>query len=312
MAHLPAARQEARSASLVRLDHELIDAGDGRRLDRFGERVVDRPSPAAVGLRRADPRGWQAADLRWERSAGGGGRWWPGDALGLAWQVRAGSFRLEMRPTSSGQLGCFPEHAPTWDWLARWSAAEVAAGRPCRILHLFAYTGGATLAAAAAGAAVTHVDAQRTVVAWARRNAAISGLQDAPVRWIVDDAVAFAGREVRRGRRYEAVVLDPPSYGHGPGGRTWQIAEALPGLLQVCLVLGGEESGNQPLGGEAGLRALLLTCHSPGLGPQELATLVRGAWPGLAAGRLEAGPLELRTRDGRALPAGASVRVGPP
>ncbi len=132
-------------AAPLRLDHELIDVGAGRRLDRFGERLVDRPSPAVSGLERADPRAWAAADLRWERGAGGRGRWWPEGAGGTSWEISVGSFRLELRPTSSGQVGCFPEHAAGWAWLAAWSAAEVAAGRPCRILHLFGYTGGATL-----------------------------------------------------------------------------------------------------------------------------------------------------------------------
>lgn len=210
-------------------------------------------------------------------------------------------FRLELRPTASGQVGCFPEHAAGWRWLAALTAAAVAAGRPMRVLNLFAYTGGATLAAAAAGAAVTHVDAQRGVVAWARRNAELSGLAAAPLRWIVDDAAEFAAREWRRGRGYDAVVLDPPTYGHGRPGRTWQIEEMLPALLGTCVALGGPE----------GPPALLLTCHSAGLGPAELEALLRAAWPAGADPAMVSGRLEVAMRDGRALEAGAYVRTGP-
>ena len=215
------------------------------------------------------------------------------------WSVEAGPFRLELRPTASGQVGCFPEHAAGWRWVADAAAAALASGSTWRVLNLFAHTGAATLAAAASGATVTHVDAQRGVVAWARDNAARSGLVEAPVRWIVDDAAAFAARELRRGRTYDAVLLDPPSYGHGRRGRVWQIGPMLPGLLRTCLALGG--------GGES--PALLLTCHAPALGPGELEALVREALPAGRPRAMAAGSLELRTRDGRALACGAFVRL---
>jgi 23S rRNA (cytosine1962-C5)-methyltransferase len=225
----------------------------------------------------------------------------------VRWTIDAGAFVLELRPTSSGQVGCFPEHAATWGWLAdlitaQWRATGRATSSPApAVLNLFGYTGGATLAAASAGAAVTHVDAQRAVVAWARRNADLSGLDQAPVRWIVDDAPAFAARELRRGRRYGAIVLDPPSYGHGVGGRPWRIELDLPPLLRACVALGGP----------GGPDALLLTCHSPGLGPGALAGLVRDAWPGLSPARLSSGWLEVRSRHDRRLPGGAMARVEP-
>ena len=196
-------------------------------------------------------------------------------------------------------MGCFPEHAAGWRWVADGAAAARASGSTWRVLNLFAHTGAATLAAAASGATVTHVDAQRGVVAWARANAALSGLGEARVRWIVDDAAAFAARELRRGRAYDAVLLDPPSYGHGRRGRVWQIGPMLPGLLQACLALGGA----------AGPPALLLTCHAPALGPAELQALVRESLPAGMQRTLEAGSLELRTRDGRALACGAFVRL---
>lgn len=216
--------------------------------------------------------------------------------------MEAGGFRFELRPTTSGQVGCFPEHAAGWRWLAALAAAAVETGRPWRVLNLFAYTGGASLAAAAAGAAVTHVDAQRGAVAWARRNAALSGLAAAPLRWIVDDAAEFAARELRRGRVYEAVVLDPPTYGHGRAGHTWRIEAMLPDLLATCVALGGS----------AGPPTLLLTCHSAGLGPAELETLLRATWPAGTALALDSGRLELARPDGRALAAGAFVRTSRP
>ena len=199
--------------------YQLLDIGGGARLERFGDRVTDRPYPAALGSR-GDPGAWAGADLRFDRDRG-----WTGSAAAREpWPLTIEGVTLELRPTDAGQVGLFPEHAAMLPWLAdevarRTSAADpAAAGRRPAVLHLFAYTGLATLATVAAGARVTHVDASRPAVAWARGNAERSGLADAPVRWIVDDAVAFTGREARRGRRYAGVILDPPSYGHGPGG----------------------------------------------------------------------------------------------
>ncbi|MFI5262721.1 MAG: class I SAM-dependent methyltransferase [Candidatus Limnocylindrales bacterium] len=260
--------------------------------------MVDRPTPAAAGAIVRDPAAWPRADLRWDRAPGGAadGRWAVGTAGDTPWAVDAGPFRLELRPTTSGQVGCYPEQAVVWRALV-----DLAADGGWRVLNLFAHTGGATLTAAASGAAVTHVDAARTVVAWARRNAALSSLSDAPVRWIVDDAATFAARELRRGRRYDAVLIDPPAYGHGPAGRRWELALDLPGLLETCVALGGP----------SGPRALILSTHAPGVGPAEVSAWVRSAWPGLAPRRLGAWPLDLEAPDGRVLPAGAWVLVRP-
>jgi 23S rRNA (cytosine1962-C5)-methyltransferase len=212
------------------------------------------------------------------------------------WPVEAGAFRLELRPTTSGEVGCYPEHEAVWAVVA----AAVLAGRR-QVLNLFGHTGGTTLAAASVGGAVTHVDAARTAVAWARHNAALSGLADAPVRWIVDDAAAFTAREQRRGRTYDAVVIDPPAYGHGTGGRRWHLATDLPGLLAACLALGGPQG--PPL--------LVVTSHSASLPPGDVADLVRSAWRGPGGRRLELTPLRLGTADGRTLDAGAMVVARP-
>ncbi len=209
---------------------------------------------------------------------------------------------MELRPTEAGQVGVFPEHAALFPWLLDRLADGGEAGpqstttQPRTVLNLFAYTGMATLALAAGGFAVTHVDAARPTVGWARRNADLSGLADRPVRWIVDDALAFSEREVRRGRTYDGVILDPPSYGHGPGGQTWRIEQDLERLLQVCARL------LQPSG------FLLLTAHTPDLWPGRLAELVASALD-RPDGEVERGPLGLETADGRVLELGGFARA---
>ena len=264
--------------------YELLDLGGGARLERFGDRVVDRPAPAALEAR-ADPRAWAAADLRFDRDRG-----WTGPGAGDgAWQLETGDLTLELRPTEAGQVGLFPEHAAMLPWLRDRGLASV--------LHLFAYTGLVTLSLARLGVAVTHVDSSRPAVGWARRNAELSGLVDRPIRWIVDDARAFVAREARRGRRYDGVVLDPPSYGHGPSGGSWRLEEDLADLLSAV------HGVLEPRG------SVLVTAHTPGFGPERLAT-------GLAAGlarpprSVDSGDLAIDAADGRRLVLGAFARVG--
>ena len=270
--------------------HRLIDVGGGARLERFATRVIDRPLPTALAARH-DPEAWRAADLRYERDRG-----WSGEPEARRpWPIEIDGVTLELRPTEAGQVGLFPEHAAMLPWLRGRVAARNDVSEAPAVLHLFAYTGLVTLALAAAGARVTHVDASRPTVGWARSNATLSGLADRPIRWIVDDATAFTGREVRRGRRYAGVVLDPPSYGHGPGAGPWRIGDDLPPLLGAIaelLVPGG---------------FLLLTAHTPELGPKRLAGMVgRALDRPLAA--IETGELGLTTRDGRRAELGAFAR----
>jgi 23S rRNA (cytosine1962-C5)-methyltransferase len=262
--------------------HELLDAGDGRRLERFGDHVVDRPAPTAWLESRAPTR-WAEADLRFDRDVG-----WTG--LGLAatragWVIEIADVRLELRPTDAGQVGLFPEHATMLPWLID----RVRKRDEPSILNLFAYTGLITLALAHAGAAVAHVDAARSAVAWARRNAALTVVEDRPIRWLVDDARAFVAREVRRGRRYHGVVLDPPTYGHGTGGKAWRIDRDLEPLLadvRRLLVPDG---------------FVLLTAHGESTPPDVL-----GEFLGPAA---ETGELELAATSGARLSLGAFARV---
>jgi len=268
----------------------LIDLGGAARLERFGDRLVDRPSPGALGSR-AEPALWGEADLRFDRDRG-----WIGPAVAAGpWPIEVGGLTLELRPTDAGQVGLFPEHAALLPWLRDRVTERLGDAGPPAILHLFAYTGLATLTMAAAGAAVTHLDAARPTVGWARHNAERSGLADRPIRWLVDDAMAFAEREVRRGRRYAGIVLDPPTYGHGPGTRAWRIDADLPALLAASALL------LEPGG------FILLTAHTPSFGADRLASAVRLAF-GHPASTIEADHLGLSTSDGRRLELGAFAR----
>ena len=212
-------------------DYELIDATAGNRLERWDKAVLVRPDPQVVWKRQpADPR-WQQADGVYHRSAQGGGRWEMRCRLPEKWTIRWGELTLVVSPTGFKHTGVFPEQAVNWEWYQKKIAA---AGRPVRVLNLFGYTGGATLACAAAGASVCHVDASKGIVAWARENAAASGLTDRPIRWIVDDCAKFVAREIRRGSFYDAIIMDPPSYGRGPGGEVWKLEDNIYDLMTLC------------------------------------------------------------------------------
>ncbi|HET7026423.1 MAG TPA: class I SAM-dependent methyltransferase [Candidatus Limnocylindrales bacterium] len=268
-------------------EYTLLDAGDARRLERFGDRTVLRPAPGATSPRR-DPDRWSGASAVYEREAGSTGRWVARDRE--PWQLGIRDLRLELRLAAGGQVGLFPEHLQHADWL-RDRVVEAGGGA---VLHLFAYTGALSLVAAAAGASVAHVDASRSAVAWARRNAELSGLGDRPIRWLVDDAERFVGRELTRRRSYVGAIVDPPSYGHGPAGRAWRLSERLDGLLRGVV---GLLEGPQ--------RFLLLTAHTPGFGPQVLAGYLGSA---LDDWSIEAGELGLTAETGARLPLGAFAR----
>jgi 23S rRNA (cytosine1962-C5)-methyltransferase len=290
--------------------YALLDFGDGRRLERFGAMVLDRPCPAAEGVAKADPALWEQADARFVRTEGKVGEWRSERPLPERWTITYGAIVLELKRTEFGHLGVFPEQAANWDWLAERirrvrethqsispTSSPTSAPpdiAPLRVLNLFAYTGASTLMAAACGADVVHVDAARNVVDWARRNAQASGLADAPIRWIAEDAVKFVKRELRRGNQYHAVILDPPSYGHGRRGEVWRLSKHLPRLLQMCAEL---TAGQR--------RFLLLTCHTPQFGPARLRRLVAET---LGEGRITGEHLMLRSSTGRALPSGVVVR----
>lgn len=274
--------------------YQMLDFGGGRKLERFGALILDRPSPAAGDVRRQlDGGAWQQASARFERTEGDRGHWVGSAKLPESWRLDHWLAKFELKPNEFGHLGVFPEQAANWNWIHE---QVTGAGRPLKVLNLFAYTGGSTLAAAAAGAEVAHIDAAQNVVNWARRNAEHSRLSDAPIRWIAEDALKFAWREVKRGNQYDGIILDPPSYGHGPKGETWKLEEQLPDLLALCAELTRERR-----------QFILLTCHAPDIGPAEAKEyLISAIGPG---DRLEAGTMNLHVTDGRGLPSGVFVRM---
>ena len=211
-------------------DFELIDCSRGEKLERWGRHILVRPDPQAIwDTPRTNP-GWTRCNARYSRSSTGGGSW-EKDKLPESWQVRYGDLTFNVKPMNFKHTGLFPEQAVNWDYLRQKISG---AGRPVSVLNLFAYTGGATVACAAAGATVCHVDAAKGMVAWAKDNLRASGLEDKPVRWIVDDCIKFVEREIRRGHRYDAIIMDPPSYGRGPSGEVWKLEESLFPFVSLC------------------------------------------------------------------------------
>ena len=217
-------------------DYEVLDTSDGEKLERWGDYMLVRPDPQVIWKTKREHAGWQRPNAHYHRSSKGGGEWEFFD-LPKQWQISYRELKFHLQPFSFKHTGLFPEQAVNWDWfsgLIREEALRWGRENPVKVLNLFAYTGGATVAAAAAGAAVTHVDASKGMVGWAKDNAAASGLADAPVRYIVDDCQKFVEREIRRGNRYDAVIMDPPSYGRGPKGEIWKIEDNIHAFVKLC------------------------------------------------------------------------------
>jgi len=212
-------------------DYELLDTGDGMKLERWGAFVLARPDPQVIWPRTSDWKDW---DGWYHRSDKGGGRWEVRKKLPMSWTADYGQLRFKISPTGFKHTGLFPEQAVNWDWCGERIRSAKTAGREVSVLNLFGYTGAATVAAAAAGASVCHVDAAKGMVEWCRENARLSKLSEAPIRYIVDDCVAFVKREIRRGRKYDAIIMDPPSYGHGAGGEVWKMETHFWPLLEDC------------------------------------------------------------------------------
>ena len=211
-------------------DYEVLDTSRGEKLERWGDYLLVRPDPQVIWDTPRKQYGWKHPNGHYHRSKQGGGEWEVFD-LPKQWSIHYKELTFQLKPFSFKHTGLFPEQATNWDWF---SEKIKNAGRPVKVLNLFAYTGGATLAAAKAGAAVTHVDASKGMVGWAKENAAASGLSNAPIRWLVDDCVKFVEREIRRGNHYDAIIMDPPSYGRGPKGEIWKIEESVYPLVQLC------------------------------------------------------------------------------
>ena len=264
------------------LSYALLDTGASRKLERFGSYVLDRPCAQAVWRPALNTAEWSKADAFFTREQGN--RWEFRRALPESWICAVGGIRFQVRPTDFGHIGVFPEHALGWQWMRQ---AVTAAGRPLSVLNLFAYSGGATLALAKAGCEVCHLDAARKMVDWAHRNAEENDLGQAPIRWIVDDVRKFLQRETRRGRRYDGIVLDPPSFGRGTNQELFKIDDNLLELLGLCW---------QVLAPNPAF--VFLSCHTPGYTPLVLQHLVSQIAGG---GSLEAGEMVIEALPG-ALP----------
>jgi len=276
-------------------DYELIDAGDGERLERWGRLVLPRPDPQIIWPADAASPLWNAAAARYHRSSSGGGRWEFRTQLPEGWTISYRELKFYIRPTNFKHTGLFPEQAANWNWMME---KIRGAGRPIRVLNLFAYTGGATVAAAAAGAEVCHVDAAKGMVQWAKENLHLSGLGDRPVRFITDDVFKFVRREQRRGSLYDGIVMDPPSYGRGTGGEVWKLEESLFPLVSLCAGLLSE----RPL-------FFLINSYSTGLSPTVLKNILQLTVAERYGGKLTCGEIGLPvTSRNLILPAGILCR----
>ena len=279
-------------------DYQVIDCSKGEKLERWGDYLLIRPDPQVIWDTPRTHKGWKRPNAHYHRSMKGGGEWEFFD-LPQEWSIRYRELTFRLKPFSFKHTGLFPEQAVNWDWFSS-IIKEAKAQEPDRqlkILNLFAYTGGATLAAAAAGAAVTHVDASKGMVTWAKENAAASGLSDAPIRWLVDDCVKFVEREIRRGNTYDGIIMDPPSYGRGPKGEIWKLEESIYHLLTRCALLLSEK----PL-------FFLLNSYTTGLAPSVLTDLLSVALK-KHGGTVESQEIGLPVRTtGLVLPCGASGR----
>ena len=275
-------------------EFEVIDTSDGEKLERWGDVVLVRPDPQVIWN---TPKGesWRKANAHYLRSSSGGGRWEIRSMSREQWTIGYKQLRFKISPTGFKHTGLFPEQAVNWDWFGN---KIRQAGRPVKVLNLFAYTGGATLAAAAAGASVTHVDASKGMVGWAKENAVFSGLADAPIRWLVDDCVKFVEREIRRGNHYDGIIMDPPSYGRGPKGEIWKIEDAIHPLVKLCVQLLSDD----PL-------FFLINSYTTGLAPAVLTYMMSTEIVPKFGGHVDAQEIGLPVKEsGLALPCGASGR----
>ena len=275
-------------------DYEVIDTSEGKKLERWGKYTLVRPDPQVIWNTPRTDRRWKSYDGRYARSASGGGKW-SENRLPEHWQVGYGGLTFQVKPMNFKHTGIFPEQAVNWDF----EMEKIrGAGRHVSVLNLFAYTGGATLAAAAAGASVCHVDAARGMVAWARENAKASGLAEAPIRWIVDDCAKFVEREIKRGRRYDAIIMDPPSYGRGPSGEIWKLEKDLYPFLELVVGVLSED----PL-------FVLINSYTTGLAPSVLGYLLGTLVGKKYGGQIACDELGLPvTASGLNLPCGSTGR----
>ena len=281
-------------------DYEVLDTSAGEKLERWGDYILVRPDPQVIWNTPHKVREWKQKNGHYHRSNKGGGQW---EFFNLPeqWEISYGNLKFHLKPFHFKHTGLFPEQAVNWEWsgnLIR-EAKKQNPGKEIKVLNLFAYTGGATVACADAGAAVTHVDASKGMVTWAKENAAASGLANAPIRYLVDDCVKFVEREIRRGNHYDAIIMDPPSYGRGPKGEIWKIEEKIFPLVQLCTKV----LADKPL-------FFLINSYTTGLQPAVLSYMLNLEIKSRFGGKVEADEIGLpvRGKQGLVLPCGASGR----
>lgn len=280
-------------------DYEVIDTSSGEKLERWGDYILLRPDPQVIWNTKREHPLYKKLNGHYHRSTKGGGEWEFFD-LPTEWSINYKDLTFNLKPFSFKHTGLFPEQATNWDWFSSIIKREKGKNpeREIKVLNLFAYTGGATLAAAKAGAAVTHVDASKGMVTWAKENAISSGLKDAPIRWLVDDCIKFVEREIRRGNKYDAIIMDPPSYGRGPKGETWKIEEAVFPLINIC----ADILKSEPL-------FFLINSYTTGLQPAVLSYMLNTVLVERFGGKVEADEIGLPvSSNGLILPCGASGR----
>ncbi len=278
-------------------DYEVIDTSAGEKLERWGDYLLVRPDPQVIWNTPKEHSGWRKKNGHYHRSSKGGGEW-EFFHLPDEWSIRYGELTFHLKPFSFKHTGLFPEQAANWDWFSSIIKRAVKSGRPVKVLNLFAYTGGATVAAAKAGASVTHVDASKGMVTWAKENAVSSGLGNAPIRWLVDDCVKFVEREIRRGNTYDAIIMDPPSYGRGPKGEIWKIEESIFPFLELTARILSKDA-----------LFFLINSYTTGLQPAVLSYMLQTVIVPQAGGTVQADEIGLPvSTNGLILPCGASGR----
>lgn len=275
-------------------DYRLIDTTNSEKLEMWKDIILVRPDPQVIWKTPKKSPLWKEAHAHYRRSSQGGGNWEYRKKFAQEWQINYGELTFNIKPTGFKHTGLFPEQAVNWDWM---SEKIKNAGRPINVLNLFAYTGGATLACAAAGASVCHVDASKGMVQWARDNAAASGLTEKPIRWIVDDCEKFVQREIKRGRRYDAVVMDPPSYGRGPGGEVWKLEDSVFDLVSLC----SQVLSDKPL-------FFLLNSYTTGLSPSVMSYIIGETVGTKYSGKISADEIGLPCEESKmVLPCGSTA-----
>ncbi|SYX84505.1 class I SAM-dependent methyltransferase [Paenibacillus alvei] len=272
-------------------DYELIDTGGGEKLERWGDVVLRRPDPQIIWPLEKETDIWRNVHGHYHRSSSGGGQWDMKKPIPERWTIEYKHLKFYIKPTNFKHTGLFPEQAVNWDWMMN---KIKSANRPIKVLNLFAYTGGATVACASAGAEVCHVDAAKGMVQWAKENAGLSGLEAHPIRFITDDVFKFVQREQRRGNKYDAIIMDPPSYGRGPGGETWKLEQSLYPFLEFCTTI----MSDNPL-------FLQINSYTTGISPTVLSNMLSMTMKKRYGGKLSSGEIGIPiTKSGMVLPCG--------